>query len=468
MRRRWPPSVPPLLATKHISGSTEVELLCDDCERKQVSPLPSTPHLLLLDSGSNSTLCSIHPSTHPSDTEQRKATEEEEALEREWRKMNPSGSSSEEEDRLQPPPPLSSADTDGSTEEKEEDDALRSMFPMSFGAQPKQKPSTQSLHEKWKRKAPPSSRKSSITLNLSSSSSSSSSPAPGKSVAGSSSPGAQVLGKRASRSDGRNQNGNTEQPSSTVEKKSGWDEFSDDDDDDDDSDEDDANPYDLPISHEVSLEGHSRAVSAITLDPSGSRLITGSYDYNFQMYNFSGMDSSMQPFRSKEPEEGHQIRQLRYDRRGGRFLCVTGSAQPQIFDREGFDITKFVRGDMYLHDLVSGSVSPLFILRSSDSVSCPCAVVGTVLCWSTATYERSHQRCNRRLLESAGRRHRDHERFGWLSAVLEHRTAEEQSACRGVQEPSRDSNLGHMYVASLCTPSTSSSVMCFLLLLWII
>ena len=36
---------------------------------------------------------------------------------------------------------------------------------------------------------------------------------------------------------------------------------------------------------------------------------------------------------------------------GDRFIVATGSAQPKIYDRDGNEIIKFVKGDMYLRDL---------------------------------------------------------------------------------------------------------------------
>lgn len=35
----------------------------------------------------------------------------------------------------------------------------------------------------------------------------------------------------------------------------------------------------LPVSHEVLLRGHNKLVSALSMDASGARVVTGSYDY---------------------------------------------------------------------------------------------------------------------------------------------------------------------------------------------
>lgn len=74
-------------------------------------------------------------------------------------------------------------------------------------------------------------------------------------------------------------------------------------DDDSTSEEEEAHPeaedaYQLPITHEAVLEGHSKTVTAIDLDHSGSRVLTGSTDYRVFLYDFNGMKNDMKSFRS--------------------------------------------------------------------------------------------------------------------------------------------------------------------------
>ena len=44
-------------------------------------------------------------------------------------------------------------------------------------------------------------------------------------------------------------------------------------------------------------------VSALALDPSGARLVTGGYDYDVKLFDFAGMDSTLKPFRTIRPCE---------------------------------------------------------------------------------------------------------------------------------------------------------------------
>ncbi|KAJ7531036.1 hypothetical protein O6H91_14G029800 [Diphasiastrum complanatum] len=123
----------------------------------------------------------------------------------------------------------------------------------------------------------------------------------------------------------------------------------------------DEDPYLVPVSNEIILRGSTKVVSALAVDPSGSRVLTGSYDYCVRMYDFQGMDSRLRSFRQIEPSEGHQVRSLSWSPTADRFLAVTGSAQAKIYDRDGVTLGEFVKGDMYIRDLknTKGHISGL-------------------------------------------------------------------------------------------------------------
>jgi WD40 repeat protein len=123
-----------------------------------------------------------------------------------------------------------------------------------------------------------------------------------------------------------------------------------DEDSDDDSDIE-LNYKTPPVSHEVRLEGHTKMVSALSLDPSGSRLATGSYDNYVKLWDFSGMDMSMKSFRTIEPEEGNQIVDLKFSISGDQILIATNGSSPRLYDRDGILIEEFIKGDQYLQDM---------------------------------------------------------------------------------------------------------------------
>lgn len=90
-----------------------------------------------------------------------------------------------------------------------------------------------------------------------------------------------------------------------------------------------------------------QVVSALAIDHSGSRVLSGSYDYTVRMYDFQGMNARLQSFRQIEPSEGHQVRSISWSPSADRFLCVTGSAQAKVLQSKKLSITeriKWVRG----------------------------------------------------------------------------------------------------------------------------
>ncbi|XP_010737285.2 WD repeat-containing protein 70 isoform X1 [Larimichthys crocea] len=136
------------------------------------------------------------------------------------------------------------------------------------------------------------------------------------------------------------------------------DEEDDDDDDDDEGeaqdDDDDDNPVKkIPDTHEITLQHGTKTVSALGLDPSGARLVTGGYDYDVRFWDFAGMDQSLQAFRSLQPCECHQIKTLQYSTTGDVILVVSGNAQAKVLDRDGFNVMECIKGDQYIVDMAN-------------------------------------------------------------------------------------------------------------------
>jgi WD domain, G-beta repeat len=70
--------------------------------------------------------------------------------------------------------------------------------------------------------------------------------------------------------------------------------------------------------------GHRKLVSALAVDASGARLLTGSEDYTVRMFDFGGMKSDMRSFREFEPHEGYPVNSLSFSPTG----TPTGSRTP--------------------------------------------------------------------------------------------------------------------------------------------
>ncbi|KAI1132969.1 WD repeat domain-containing protein [Nemania abortiva] len=130
-------------------------------------------------------------------------------------------------------------------------------------------------------------------------------------------------------------------------------------DSDDDSDEDED---EYPTSHEMVIKTHDRAVTTLSLDPAGGRLISGSIDCTIKLHDFSSMTpTTIRAFKSVDPFEGkrsaassetHPINHIEFNPlAGGFFLCVSAHPQAKIMSRNGDVVAEFVKGDMYLRDM---------------------------------------------------------------------------------------------------------------------
>ena len=112
--------------------------------------------------------------------------------------------------------------------------------------------------------------------------------------------------------------------------------------------------YALPVTQTFRIASESdrrNAVTALAVDPSGSRFAVGSTDNHLRFYDFSGMDRGRRDsFRSVTPETGHWPVACAFSNTGDRILVGTASVQPVVMDREGHEVIQFVRGDMYVTD----------------------------------------------------------------------------------------------------------------------
>jgi len=130
-----------------------------------------------------------------------------------------------------------------------------------------------------------------------------------------------------------------------------------DDDSDDDSDEED----EFPVSHEMILKTHEKAVTTATIDPSGGRLITGSLDCTLKLHDFASMTpTTIRAFRSVDPTftktsantETHPVHQVLFNPLSpSQMLVITALPQAKILSRDGDVQATFVKGDMYLRDM---------------------------------------------------------------------------------------------------------------------
>ena len=101
----------------------------------------------------------------------------------------------------------------------------------------------------------------------------------------------------------------------------------------------------LPVSHRLTIPGHSKSVSAVTMDRGGGVMVTGSNDYHVKFWNFGAMSTHIQHFRVLDPVPFHVINRLSFSHDQKEILVIAGSAQPVIISREGSEVVEFIKGD---------------------------------------------------------------------------------------------------------------------------
>ncbi|KAI0932454.1 hypothetical protein AcW2_001081 [Taiwanofungus camphoratus] len=127
------------------------------------------------------------------------------------------------------------------------------------------------------------------------------------------------------------------------------------------SDDDESDLPEFPITHELIMKDHTKVVSALTLDPSGARVLSGSHDYDCKLWDFGGMDWRCKPFKTWEPAGTYYIHDLKYSNDGQQFLVVSGTNQAKLYDRDGEELATFIKGDPYIRDMknTAGHVAEL-------------------------------------------------------------------------------------------------------------
>ncbi|KAI9840262.1 MAG: hypothetical protein M1837_001797 [Sclerophora amabilis] len=117
----------------------------------------------------------------------------------------------------------------------------------------------------------------------------------------------------------------------------------------------------FPTSHELVLKTHERAITSATLDPSGSRLVTGSTDCTIKFHDFASMTpTTLRAFKSIDPtaakasasSETHPVHHVAFNHlSAGQLLVISATPQAKVLSRDGETLTEFVKGDMYLRDM---------------------------------------------------------------------------------------------------------------------
>ena len=100
----------------------------------------------------------------------------------------------------------------------------------------------------------------------------------------------------------------------------------------------------LPVTQNLDLAS-PEPVTALAV--SGSRIAAGST--HFRLYDFAGMDQLRRDAFVEVPLEGQRLASVAY--RSDQLLLATG-VQPKVLDRNGTEVLQFMRGDMYVSNVL--------------------------------------------------------------------------------------------------------------------
>lgn len=179
-----------------------------------------------------------------------------------------------------------------------------------------------------------------------------------------------------------------------------------DEDSEDDSDSDEEEEDEFPVSHELVLKTHERSVTTLTVDPSGSRLITGSTDCTIKFHDFASMTpTTLRAFKSVDPttskasanSETHPVHHVEFNHLSpSQVLVVSATPQARIFSRDGEMLNEFVKGDMYLRDMhnTKGHISEITSGTWHPTDKNICVTAGTdstLRIWDTTIIQRSQK-----------------------------------------------------------------------------
>ena len=161
------------------------------------------------------------------------------------------------------------------------------------------------------------------------------------------------------------------------------------DEDSEDSEDESEDEDEFPVSHELVIRTHEKPITTLTVDPSGSRFITGSTDCTIKFHDFASMTpNTLHAFKSVDPtatkasanSETHPVHHVEFNPNSpSSVLVISATPQAKIFSRDGEELKEFVKGDMYLRDMhnTKGHISAITTGRWHPTNRDLCVTAGT-------------------------------------------------------------------------------------------
>jgi hypothetical protein len=91
----------------------------------------------------------------------------------------------------------------------------------------------------------------------------------------------------------------------------------------------------LPVSHSVKILAHNKAVQALTIDKDGTKMATGSLDYQLKIFDFDTMNQNLRPYKDFKPFDGHPVIGLSWSPSSNLLLVCCPNTQARIYSSDG-------------------------------------------------------------------------------------------------------------------------------------
>ena len=146
----------------------------------------------------------------------------------------------------------------------------------------------------------------------------------------------------------------------------------------------------IPLKQKVTLSSHSKTINSIKIDKYNQKLITGSNDYKISFYDLQSMTKSLKPFRTLQPMNQQIITSLDFDCSGKNILTCSDGSKPKILTKDGKEVIEFIKGDMYIRDLLytkghTFSVTDCAFSKIDNNICYTSSKDGTMRIWDLNT-----------------------------------------------------------------------------------
>ena len=142
----------------------------------------------------------------------------------------------------------------------------------------------------------------------------------------------------------------------------------------------------IPISESITMNTHSNLITCFSLDSCKNRLVVGSSDYQVSYWDLPNLNSSLKPFRVLEPHEKQVITAVSFNYDDSKVLVCGGGSKPKILTRDGREEIEFMKGDMYIRDLLhtkghTSSVTDGFFCPNAAEKCYTSSMDGSIRIW---------------------------------------------------------------------------------------